>query len=688
MRKILVGLLSALLLLIAIVLIVPFFIDLNNYKPEIQDQVRKTTGRELVIGGDIKLALIPTARVELSDVTFSNAPSSSTSEPMASIGALSVELQVLPLITSLGKDLVIDRFVLDRPDILLEVSADGKGNWVFDAPAGTENPDAAQPAADQSADASSSSSSSGDVPLTGLSLGDVRLIEGRVRYIDQKGGVSEEISAINLDVELRALDAPMQLNGTLDWKQQTIALEAEITTPKTLLGQEATVAKLDVTSAPVSFGYNGTVQSAAVLKMQGDLELAIPSLKGLLDWVEVPLERQREDIFENVSLTGSVSLNDKMIAANGLKLVFDALQASGDVAADLSGSVPKLTADLKTGILDVTPYLPAEEQEQSGAESSASSPETAQNTASKPVSAEQGWSDEPIDLSALRQLNANLKLKSDGIKVRKITIGEADLAIELQDGKLKADLNQLALYDGAAQGRVALDASSSVAKAAVDFGLVGVQAQPLLSDAADFDRLSGTASANISIVTTGNSQKAMVSALNGDGDVQFRDGALTGINIAELIRNISLDALNNAFSDSKTTDFAELSGSFKVTSGVVENSDLLMVAPLFRLTGQGQVPLPPRTVDYTVTPRAVADLEGQGGDADAKGVGIPVLIKGSWSDPQIAPDLEGLVKDQLSNPENLIKELTGDDDKANEIIEKLPVEPDAIGGALNKLFGN
>src|SRR3546814_8582148 len=103
------------------------------------------------------------------------------------------------------------------------------------------------------------------------------------------------------------------------------------------------------------------------------------------------------------------------------------------------------------------------------------------------------------------------------------------------------------------------------------------------------------------------------------GAVVFRDGAIKGINIAAMLRNISTAAIDQSFDEAATTDFAELSGTFTIDKGIVTNKDLSLVAPLVRMTGEGQIPLPPRTVDYVVKHKLVASIAGQGGASELAG---------------------------------------------------------------------
>ncbi|HEX9911550.1 MAG TPA: AsmA family protein, partial [Desulfatiglandales bacterium] len=73
--KWIVGIVVGLIVLvIALLLIVPQFIDIQKYKPEIEKQAEQATARPLTIGGDLRLSLFPWAVIGLSDVHLGNPP--------------------------------------------------------------------------------------------------------------------------------------------------------------------------------------------------------------------------------------------------------------------------------------------------------------------------------------------------------------------------------------------------------------------------------------------------------------------------------------------------------------------------------------------------------------------------------------------------------------------------------------
>ena len=72
MKKIVLVLVGLAALIFLGVLLAPRLIDWNRYKPEISQAVYDATGRELTIGGDIELSILPNLAFTLSDVTLAN----------------------------------------------------------------------------------------------------------------------------------------------------------------------------------------------------------------------------------------------------------------------------------------------------------------------------------------------------------------------------------------------------------------------------------------------------------------------------------------------------------------------------------------------------------------------------------------------------------------------------------------
>src|SRR5215813_9819253 len=93
--------------------------DPNSYKPQIVAAVKRATGRDIDLKGNIHLALSLQPTLTVQDVSFSNPPGFSRPQ-MATLQQLDLQLALLPLI---HHEIEIDRLVLVKPDILLETNA-------------------------------------------------------------------------------------------------------------------------------------------------------------------------------------------------------------------------------------------------------------------------------------------------------------------------------------------------------------------------------------------------------------------------------------------------------------------------------------------------------------------------------------------------------------------------------------
>src|ERR1700739_2798314 len=112
-------------LIIVVLLGIRLFVDPNDYKDRIARAVRTSTGRELTLSGQIKLAVFPWIALELGPASLGNPPGFSN-EPFAAVQHVAARVKLLPL---LRKELEIGRIEIDGLDLRLQKNAAGQGNW-------------------------------------------------------------------------------------------------------------------------------------------------------------------------------------------------------------------------------------------------------------------------------------------------------------------------------------------------------------------------------------------------------------------------------------------------------------------------------------------------------------------------------------------------------------------------------
>jgi AsmA protein len=322
-----------------------------------------------------------------------------------------------------------------------------------------------------------------------------------------------------------------------------------------------------------------------------------------------------------------VRLNGSVVMINGLTGALGDGAYNGWASVDLA-SKPLVKLDLDFQRLDV-------------AMARASSGSAAQSSS-------QPWSNATIDLNGLNYVDAQAKISAASLNIGEARFAPAAIEATLTSGVLKAQISNLGAYEGNANGDLAIDAAAATPAFTLRADLTGVRALPLLKSLADFDKLDGKMQTRINVRSAGNSQRAIMTNLQGTAFVVFQDGAIKGLNVAQMIRSLTSSTLSGwQEGKEQATDLTQLSASFKIDKGQAVTTDLDLVGPLVKMTGVGTIALDTKQIGFRVEPKLVMTTEGQGRAGDPIGFGIPVMIQGPWGEPKIYPDMQGI----LDNPD-------------------------------------
>lgn len=258
-----------------------------------------------------------------------------------------------------------------------------------------------------------------------------------------------------------------------------------------------------------------------------------------------------------------------------------------------------------------------------------------------------GWSEDALKFAALGAADVDAKLAVGRLLYDDIKVGQSQLTVALKNSVLKTNLEDVSLYGGRGRGFVTVDATNkSIGSVGINLIVDGVDALPLLKDAAEMDWLSGKGKLELAVAGQGANQMQIADTLNGKADFTFANGAIVGWNIPGLVRNLQQGKFSGlGKSPSEKTDFSEFAASFAIAQGIATNQDLRLTSPLLRVGGAGRVLIGARQLDYQLRPKIVASLDGQGGAQGLGGLEIPVKLTGPWEKPKIEPDLGGVLKD-------------------------------------------
>ena len=124
--KWLLGTVAVLVLIIGVgVAALVYLVDWNDFKDTIQNQVKKQTGRDLTITGDLSPSVFPWAGISIGEISLANAAGYGET-PFASIDSADVKVKLLPLIK---REINVRTVQLKGLQLDLQREADGTTNW-------------------------------------------------------------------------------------------------------------------------------------------------------------------------------------------------------------------------------------------------------------------------------------------------------------------------------------------------------------------------------------------------------------------------------------------------------------------------------------------------------------------------------------------------------------------------------
>ena len=651
------------LLLAAAAVILPMVVDPNDYKPQIVAAAKQKLGRDLAIEQDLSLTVFPWLGIETGGVRVGNA-AGFAEQPFAEIDQLGLKVKLMPL---LSQQIEVDTLVVKGLRLNLEKDASGKTNW--DDLAGQQEEKPAQPgeAEKQPAEAPS--------PLA-LSVQGIQIEDARISWDDRQAGQKYVLDGVRVVTGALAPGATVPVEAGINFSSSkpAMTLKADLTASVSsdadlavfrisdlLLNLDAAGEGLPTGGTKLTLKANVTADTKAdtlnldQLEISGPAmaasgELAVsamqtnPAAKGTLRIAETNLKTLASMFASPIETTDPAALTrasgdlefvyaDGALKLDPLKVRLDDSNLTGYLhMLDSAGPVVRTRLDLDQ--IDLDRYMPPA----ASADGQAAAP--AERAQSKPA---QGQED---PFAALRTLDFVGEFKIGKLKVNNARMSNVTTRVVSSKGVLKVDPMAASLYEGSFEGSAVLDASGKQPKLSAKNQLTDIQVGPLLKDVAGEDRLIGRGELYVDVRMVGLSEAEIRRSLNGTSRFVFKDGALKGVNIAQVIREgsskLGLGGDKLDLGTPGQTDFTEISASLTMTNGVIKNDDLQAKSPLLRIAGKGEVDLPKDSIDYLITTELVKSLEGQGGKGrdDLAGIPIPVRVTGPLSKPSYRPDLE------------------------------------------------
>jgi len=232
----------------------------------------------------------------------------------------------------------------------------------------------------------------------------------------------------------------------------------------------------------------------------------------------------------------------------------------------------------------------------------------------------------------------DLRLTAERLEVKKLSLTGLDLSASLRHGVAEVTRFKAGLAGGTLTGNLRAE-TTPAHPVALRLEGKNLAAGPLLAALIGREPLTGTAAVTADLKAQAPDQDTLLRTLSGKAALSLTNGRILGLNLSSEVLTSPMrlltfglgggqdDATQGGGSGTQITS-ARMTAA--ITNGRATTNDLQVLAPPHKVTGQGTVDLPGRTLDM----RILAQVAGV---AD-----IPVAVTGSLDAPTVTPDLAAI----------------------------------------------
>jgi len=646
MKWLLKSLLAIIVLAVIAAIVLPFVLDPNDYKDDIELKVQEKISRPIHLNGEIKWSVFPWLALTFSDVIIEN-DKGFNDQSLAKIAELSARVKLLPLFK---KEIQVGHIEINGADLQLQINKQGKSNWqgIIDSLNKGQK--------DKQDDAGTSK----EIKIAGISLDGVN-----ANYSDKQNNTSFELSQFELSTTAINSTEPVSIDTSLRLFMPESGLEVDIETDiiaTNILSDKGILLDLNELSVSGKLNKDSTIPLNISLLQGGEIDLTKDSLNlleiqiiagdaklttnllgsnltkqialsgsyqlkpfDLNSFVEelsgAPLTNS--DVLSDFSSQGQWQLNGNSMKIKDLSIIFDKTKIQG--TANIS-DVERLKGRFNVAInqLNIDQFLTDKAQENKTS--------TGKNTS-----------------TALQfgQLSGTVKIDTlfaSGTQMKNI-----EVKVKTNGNSMRLDPVTADFYQGQLLTSVAINTMATNNKVKVNHSMKKIQAGPLLTDLAGSQLLTGIGDLKIDLNIDEPFSELPLKTANGQISYQLGDGAIYGIDVFGMIQKgfamLYPEIAQKETSEEKKTSFALMQLEADVNAGILTTRVLSLESPYLRVTGQLTIDLVAMQIKGTLEPMLLDIPEQMVSEKYKKllNLAIPVSLKGSLLEPDIAIDYQKLL---------------------------------------------
>lgn len=575
---------------IIVVYIILSHYDFNDLKPRISEAVQNATSRKLTIGGDInlKIGLVPS--LILSDIKFQNAPWGSKPE-MAKISRFELEIALIPLISG---NILVQRFKLEEPDILIETDKTGKSNLVFKKP--SESKEKIQ---------QEKKASKNTTPIPSFAVNKILIEKGRLTYLDGSSKKIYNIALSRLTASTGGINTPVKIDLDGFFNKEPFNLNCELGPLSAIKdpGKKMTInmmAKAMNTTIVIKGGLKDVMAQRGI-----DLDYSVNT-----DNLEKfsKLAGKKLSAFTPLELKGhAIDTGHRAYKISKMSVGFGQNQIDGSIALNLVKKLPAIKATLFSDKLDLRPLFPEDKKKQTNSEKKKRAEKKAEKKAGKI------FSDSRLETDGLRKVNADINLTVKKIMLPKLALNSLKTHIILKKGHLAIEPLKAIIGGGVLDGRLFLDPEGKAVAITTLLNLDGFEIGKMLKELDITNMIAGSIDVDFNLKGKGSSVAGLMAGLNGHTSIIMGKGLIYNKYVDILGGDLSSGILSLLNPLKEAKDYTTINcmvSRFDIKNGIAESTALVFDTDEISVVGEGRINLKTEALDLSLNPASKGSLGG------------------------------------------------------------------------------
>jgi AsmA protein len=585
-RRLLIALVAAFGAVLALIAIVPAFLDHDQLRTRLLSEIGRWTGTELASAGSFKLTLFPDFKATLNDVK------SIKPQTAIQISAKSIEVGLSAWPALIGRiESSSVKFV--EADFTINAGAvEALKSAGLQSPIGNA---VALATLRISADATSPNLFS----IANQKLGKVSLERSKLTVVSGDNS-KEQLSNVNASINWANLQGAALIEAEAEWRGETVKFSTQVAQPLLFAAGGNSSMTVNFVSEPMTLSFQGKSNLVSDFFADGDLSWKTPSMARFLQWMGAG-STAGEAI-------GDIELSAKLVTKEGKLLLNDlAMQVSGSAAS---------------GALEIDPVV---KPIKSSGTLAFKSVDLAALAAALPIGLDNQSSNE---LRLLDDLDLDIRLSAEQATIAGYEISNAAGAIRIAKGEASVDLGTGEIAGGTIMGRLELSGPATAKNGQLTVNLNKVHMDQVSVAQSGIPVASGALTGKLEIAGPYKNLQTLIASGKGSVRLELDKGVIRNFNMATMqaaMNEQGLFELPTVYVGMSEASAFSIDADIKNGVAIINNTDVTIDGR--RVSLSGAIPLLSRGIALT---GKITDLEPTKATAPKS-----FFVGGTWARPLV-----------------------------------------------------